>query len=243
MSEKNSFLKLINKNISEYGYHITVVSSCCTPRYAYSIGLKEMFGFELVFAGGLYFLEKDISKLFEKVVIALKKSLKVENQTVKINNGKAIRFGNVDKSWSKKMLLGVFDYYGIKEINAYQIIPDSSFFTLEIPDMSNTWEVASEPVWKWLDNDKSRPTLLPNSTVVTNISTLFGDYVLEALRCEENLWEMFSIPGPDVKEKDVRVVPLATLVGIDNTLTEILNKQVGKGAWRELENLQWQDWG
>jgi hypothetical protein len=50
MLGREKFLELIASHIKKYGYHITVVKQSELPRFAYSIGLKNIFGFELIFA-------------------------------------------------------------------------------------------------------------------------------------------------------------------------------------------------
>jgi len=45
-------IELINKNVEKFGHHITVVGSGAEPRYAYTVGVTQKLGFELLFAGG-----------------------------------------------------------------------------------------------------------------------------------------------------------------------------------------------
>jgi len=40
---KRSFKELIQRNIDQYGYHITIVGGAIEPRFAYSIGLYSQF--------------------------------------------------------------------------------------------------------------------------------------------------------------------------------------------------------
>jgi hypothetical protein len=41
MNKKQEFKKLIQSNIDQYGYHVTVIRGGLQPRYAYTIGGRE----------------------------------------------------------------------------------------------------------------------------------------------------------------------------------------------------------
>jgi hypothetical protein len=45
-----------------------------------------------------------------------------------------------------------------------------------------------------------------------------------------------------VKEEDIRVVPLGVLLGADQSLEDVLGLEVGKGIWRDANELKWQQW-
>ncbi|MBO9202785.1 MULTISPECIES: DUF4262 domain-containing protein [Niastella] len=241
MNKKQDFKEIIQSNINQYGYHITVVRSGSQPRYAYTIGLRELLNFELVFAGAIYYMYEEVIHIVNNVVIALKRN---ENLDGKIMVGSLGRFSlmPVDLSWSRLMLLGIFDYYKNDDINVYQIIPDQYHYTLDIPDMSKEWNVSSEPVWQWLVN-KWEYEVPENSTVVTNVKALLGEPITEVVRVEENEWEMFAGAGPDVDKKDMRVVSLGTILGIDSTLLPSIHLEPGKGLWRGDADFEWNDWG
>ncbi len=53
---------------------------------------------------------------------------------------------------------------------------------------------------------------------------------------------MFAGAGPDVGKEEVRVVPLGTLLGADRTLEMVTTLDVGRGVWRDREDLIWQPW-
>jgi hypothetical protein len=49
-------LEQIKHNIEKSGFHVYIVMGAGpTPRFAYTIGLRESLGAELVLAGGLYY--------------------------------------------------------------------------------------------------------------------------------------------------------------------------------------------
>lgn len=59
------------------------------------------------------------------------------------------------------------------------------------------------------------------------------------MRWENLEWELFAGAGPEVEKKDMRVVPISVMLGIDNSLDDILKLSPGKGIWREDKNDDW----
>jgi len=53
----------IRENINRFGYHVYVVSGEQQPRYAYTIGLSPKLGYEVIFAGGILFMYKEIGTI------------------------------------------------------------------------------------------------------------------------------------------------------------------------------------
>ena len=241
INKKESYLNLIKKNINDYGFHLTTVNNILEPRYSYTNGLKEKFGFELIFAGGIYYLLDDLNKIFEAIFIKLKKYENKSNLKFEINHLGTFSLLHVDHSWTKTMMLGVFDYYKIDKVDAFQIMPDKNHFTLDIPDMSKKYDSHSEAIWKWLTVEWNYK-VPKNSTVITNLKSLFGEVITEVSRWEINEWEMFAGSGPDVKNEEMRVVSLATILGIDETLIKSIDVEVGKGIWRDSLSSGWNEW-
>ena len=239
--EKKAFKELVHSNIEEYGYHITIVGGAIEPRFAYSIGLSTQFNFELVFAGGIYYLKDQVLQVFNKIVDNLRTGSWTSGGRITMDSLGEFSFLTVLKSWSKMMLLGAADYYKNANIQAYQIVPDATHFTYDIPDMSREWTVSTEPVWQWLDREW--PYNVPKtSKVITNLEALQGECITELTRWEEDEWEMFAGPGPDVQEGDIRIVSLGTILGIDNTLLQAVEHEVGNGLWRTDKDSGWHKW-
>ena len=95
--------------------------------------------------------------------------------------------------------------------------------------------------WRWLE--AKWPYAVPaGSVVVTNLRALKGEHVSEAARWEHDQWEMFSGSSDDVTDEQIRVVPLATLVGADSTLVPALALEVGKGIRRSTPRGMWKPW-
>lgn len=230
------FLEIIRKNIEKYGYHFTLVNGGQNPNYSYSIGLSEKLGFELIIAGGFKSIKENES-MFELVYQKLQCGSTVHSQ-FSLSNNDIFYLGTVDSSWCEKLMLGVFDYYKVDRITAYQIIPINK--TLDIPLMSDSG-ILNGPIWKWLHVDWNIDAP-ENSYVITDLDALEGKTITEVAKWEDHVWEMFSGPRPDVEEEDIRIVPLGTFLGIDDTLKPILNLVVGQGLWRDNKDSDWQDW-
>lgn len=239
---KQQFLDLIRSNIQDHEFHVTIVNSAIQPRFAYTIGLTRLLGFELIFAGGIIFLKNDLWLIFDTIVGQLKKHRNLLNRKVAVDNLGSFSFAPVDPSWSKIMMLGVYDYYKTDAINAFQIIPDAEHHTLDIPHMSDKWGGPSDPVWRWLD-DVWTYAVPENSTVATNIAVMMGEPITEVTRWEENEWEMFAGEGTEVEKDDMRVVSLGTIFGIDKTLISAIDLPIGKGLWRLDGDAEWNNWG
>jgi hypothetical protein len=243
MDDREKYLSQMAKNIEEYGFHLTCMNSATVPKYAYTVGLTPKLGIELVFAGGAYYLLSDLHDIFRVVAKGLPSMPgNLLNYKPEIENLGSFSLSPVHGSWSAKMALGVFDFFKNAQAAIYQIKPDTDHHTLEIPDMSLEKSDAREPVWEWLDREWDL-AVPEGSSVVTDIWALQGDKVIEVLRTEESQWEMFSLPGPDVPKEAVRVMALATMLGIDTTLHPIINLETGKGCFRSDATEGWQPWG
>ncbi|MBF4519515.1 DUF4262 domain-containing protein [Flavobacterium sp. ANB] len=233
---RSEFLNIIKTNIHDNEYHLTLVNGGQHPEFSYTIGLTEKLGFELIIAGG-FISVKDNEAIFRYIYNQLKSGHKIESE-FKLSENNVYYLSKVDSSWSKKLMIGVYDYYNLDEITAYQIISVNR--TMDIPLMSE-FKITDDPIWKWLDLDWNF-NVPKNSYIITNIDSLQGKTITELTRWEEHVWEMFSKPGPDVKEEDIRIVSLGTILGIDNTLQPILNLAVGEGLWRDNKDSEWQNW-
>jgi hypothetical protein len=242
MQDKINFLNLIKSNIEQFGHHITVVNSDTVPRFAYTIGLTQTRGFELVFAGGIYFMKDQILEIINEIASSANKHKDVNEIKFAVKNYGYFGLSQVNNSWNKLLCLGVFDYYNIKEIKTYQIIPDSSHFTNEIPNMSFIYSNETQLTWHFL-NKEWNYNVPKKSTVITNLQSMQGELITEVSRWEEDEWEMFTDSGSNVPQEEVRVVPIAVLLGIDPTLKAALNLKIGASIWRDGDEKKWIKWG
>lgn len=67
-TNREEFKEIIKSNIAKSGHHITIVTGGPDPRYGYTIGLNEKFGFELIIAGAIIFLQDDIYSIINSIV-------------------------------------------------------------------------------------------------------------------------------------------------------------------------------
>jgi len=238
---KEQFLEKIQLNIERFGFHVTLVSSHTSPRYIYTIGLTEKFNFELIFAGGIYYLKKQAFEIIDKIVAEVIKRDGTFFETVDLADLGTFSIGHVDRSWSTLLMLGVYDYYKLQDANAFQIIPDSDHSTLDVPDMSNMFDADQEPIWQW--EMKQWDINVPeNSTVGTTLNILMGAPITELTRWEEDYWEMFSDEGPDKAEAKRRFVSIGTILAIDPTIKPALNLPLEKGLIRDSKDDEWVNW-
>lgn len=236
---QTEFKEKIKNNINQYGHHITLVSDGAVPRFAYTIGVKDYLGIELIFAGGIYYMQEEIVAIINNIITQIKKFGIIDN--VIISPYGSFKLSKVNHSWSELMMLGFFDYYKTNEVEAFQIIPDVNHITLDVPDMSLDLTSSSQAIWKWLS--VSWDYLVPkNSKIITNIEALQGEKITEVMRWENDVWEAFAGAGPEVEEKDTRVVSIGTMLEIDPSLKPILDLEIGKGIWRDNTELIWHKW-
>ena len=242
MISRSDLLSIIKANIAQYGYHKTAVTGGELPRFAYTIGCKSTLGIEFVFAGGEYYSYVNTGEIIDNIVSLARSEPDWHNLSMHLESLGDFSISKADNSWGKLLVLGAFDYYDQAEIEVWQILPDRNHHTLDIPDMSQVFDVASQPVWQWLSRkwDYSIPS---NSMAVTNLKVLFGEKATEMMRWEVDEWEIFSEAGPDVPKEDRRIVPLGVLIGIDKTLELAVYLDIGKGLWRDNIKLEWNDWG
>ncbi len=237
--KQEAALEQIQSNIDQYGHHIYIVSGETEPRFAYTIGLSQRFGTELILAGAIFYMLDDVRRIINDIAVKLDSQRPIE-QTFEAASCGTFSLGNVDASWASALMLGALDFYQTTEVPALQIIPDESHKTIDVPDLSNPWNPEKTPVWQWLYKpwEFSVPS---TSTAVTNLAALRGERITEAVRWEEDGWEIFAGAGPDVTKEEIRVVPLGTLLATDQSLEPILNLPLETGLWRD-ETSEWHSW-
>ncbi len=235
-------LKSIRTNIAKFGHHNYIILGGPLPRFAYSIGLSETVGSELVMAGGCFFTADEVSRIIDVVSAQLSELSPDKCPPVMIDIGSLGVFSlrDVDASWCC-LLLGALDFYGVDHIGALQIVPAEDSWTIDVPALNRPWSAKSEPVWQWVKEPWQYP-VPKDCTVVTNLDALRGKTITEVARWEPEQWEMFAGAGPDVDKEDVRVVPLGTLLGADHSLEMATTLEVGRGVWRDREELSWHQW-
>jgi hypothetical protein len=235
---KKEALDRIRENITRSGHHVYVVSGGPTPRFAYTIGLSESTGFELILAGAVFYMKDEVVRILNEIGEQVRAQR--DRQILPVPGHGSFTLRKVHSSWATELMLGVFDYYQNHDIPALQIVPDQSHWTLDVPDMSARLSAAAEPVWRWVHEPWTYP-VPKDSTAATSLPTLRGERITEVMRWEEDEWEIFAGVGTDVSKDEMRVVPLATLVGADQSLEPAMNLPVGRGLWRDATS-GWHSW-
>ena len=238
---REAALTLIGENIARSGFHTYVVTGGGDPRYGYTIGLSQSQGAELIFAGAYFYLLDDVPKIIDKVATDLKLSGASEWRRIDLGSLGAFTLRKVHTSWASTLLLGALDYYGVKTVEALQIVPDEAHWTSDVPNLSLPWSSTEAPAWRWLHEEWTYP-VPSKSMAVTNLGALRGDRVTEVMRWEDDEWEMFAGAGPDIAQDQRRVVPLGVLLATDKSLLPIVDLPVGAGFWRDAAS-EWHPWG
>jgi hypothetical protein len=238
-AQRKQALDDIRENIARYGLHVYLVFGGPTPRFAYTIGLSESIGAELILAGAIFYMKDDVLKIIEGIAAQLKKDRDCE--VFEITGMGSFTLRRAHSSWTNEFMLGAFDYYQKREIPALQIVPDKAHWTIDVPDTSAPWSATKEPAWRWQREPWNYP-VPEDATATTDLAALRGERVTEAARWEEDDWELFAGAGPDVPKHEMRVVPLGTLVAADPSLLPVVHLDVGAALWRD-EISEWRPWG
>jgi len=237
---KKQMLDRIRENIARSGQHVYVVSGGETPRFAYTIGVSESVGVELILAGGIFYMKDEVVKILNEVALQLR--AQGDRKVFEVAGLGSFTLRKVHSSWATAFMLGAFDYYQKHNIPALQIVPDKAHWTIDVPDMSAPWSATTEPVWQWLHEPWTYP-VPKDATAATNLAALRGERITEVTRWEEDEWEMFAGAGPDVPKDEMRVVALGTLVAADESLVPVVNLAIEEGLWRDPDpDSEWHPW-
>ena len=241
MIERTQLFERIKSGIDTTGYFLMIVAGKVLPRFAYTIGGKGVFGSEVILAGAELYSRNDVANIFHHVFKELKEGVAWRDVSISIDTLGSFSRAPVEQSSCKLLALGAFSYYNEEEIEAFQILPDKNHRTLDVPDLSSEFSTEAHPIWQFLTRE-CYYRVPDSSMAITNLDVLFGIKATEAMRWEENEWEIFAGAGPDVPKEDLRIVPLAVLIGIDPSLKSLLELTVGTGLWRDDVELVWNKW-
>lgn len=223
--------------IASHGYFLVTVRQSTVPRYSYTIGLSERFGSELVFAAGTFYMLGAVREIMGQ----LAKQLLVENSFVDLGQNREFLLRPVDPSWAR-MMLWTSKYYG-HERQFLQVVPRSDAAkTLDVPNMESMHGPVGDPCWRYLEEPWTLP-IPKSSNVATNLALLRGGVAVEAGRWEPDEWEVFAHPVlTGDSRQDMRIVPIGTVLGLDNTNQPIANLAVGSCIRRESRDAPWTTW-
>src|SRR5215831_17216635 len=129
-------LEEIREHIAEFGFHTYVVTGGGDPHFGYTIGLTESLGAELLLPGTYFYRLREVSQVIKNVIGKLSGPVAWDTLSIEADSWGTFSFRPVDVSWAKALMLGAFDYYTGKTIRAYQIVPDETHWTIDVPNLS-----------------------------------------------------------------------------------------------------------
>src|SRR5579871_4869031 len=136
-AEKKQALDRIRNNIARTGHHIYVITSRTIPRFAYTIGVSESSGLELILAGAIFYMKDEVVKIIDDISAQLKTHR--DREVFEVPGLGSFTLRKVHGSWSTELMLGAFNYYQKQDIPALQIVPDKAHWTIDVPYMSAPW--------------------------------------------------------------------------------------------------------
>jgi hypothetical protein len=234
-------LNEIREHIAEYGFHTYVVTGGGDPHFGYTIGLTESLGAELILPGTYFYRLREVSIVIKSIIGKLSPPVSWDTVFVDADPWGIFSFRHVHTSWATALMLGAFDYYRGKSIEAYQIVPDEAHWTIDVPDLSQALSETQAPGWRWLKEEWKYP-VPRDSVALTDLNILRGGWMTEVMRWEEDQWEIFSGFAPDIPESERRVVPLGVLLEADKSLLPAVDLHVETGFWRDKEEPEWHPW-
>jgi hypothetical protein len=148
-------LDRIRSNIESTGHHVTLVQGGPLPRFAYTIGLSDTAGHEVVLAGGIGLLLDAVKRALNRAVAAARNQSLTADSGLAVEDVGSFRIRPVHESWATQLLLGAIDFYGRDDVRAVQLIPEGDAWTIDVPDLSVPWSAAREPIWRWLKSESA----------------------------------------------------------------------------------------
>jgi hypothetical protein len=233
-------LEQIRQNIARHGHHLYVVLGANGPRFAYTIGIRQSLGFELILAGAYFYTTDDVLRIVNEIAANLTPQRAGERSLFEVPSCGSFALHPAHSSWATMLMLGALDFYGVDESPAFQIVPDQPHCTVDVPDLREPWSPTTAPPWRWLREPWTYP-IPSKSSAITNLAALRGEHITEAVRWEDDEWELFAGAGPDVPKDELRIVPLGILLAADESLVPVVNLAIGEGLWRDAVS-DWHPW-
>lgn len=234
---KKKIARSIESNIEKYGFHVYDVLGGPLPPWLYTIGLSEQVGFELIFAGGLYFQNGERSEIVDKCA---------EAQMSKISDKFECSMGSfclcpVSASWPEELFLGAIGYYS-KKPRFLQIYPDDNWRTNEVPRLFDRWSASKFPAWRWLEEEWIYP-IPAKSWAATDTDMLGGHAKAEvACRFKNDFWEIYSRQPEEIEEQYKRLSPLGTLLALHDDIEPVIDLKSGQAIERVDGKSDWIRW-
>jgi len=239
-AKRKAALEQIREHIARKGHHVYVVVGSVIPRYAYTVGVSESIGAELILAGASFYGNDDIVEIINDIAAQLKAER--DRERFEVTEYGSFTLRKAHASWATRFMRGALDYYQVSEMPGFQIVPDGAHWTIDVPNLSTPWSATAEPAWRWLYDSCPYP-VSKQAMAATNLAALRGGRITEAKRWEEDEWEIFAGDGSNVSQDELRVLALCSLLAMDESLAPVLNLLVGEGLWRDPDaGSEWQPW-
>lgn len=230
--------RIIARNINSHGYHVYDVMGAPLPPWSYSVGLNKRLGFELIFAGGLFFSVVERAEIFDRCVARL---LQSANKKIDDEKGR-FTLVRVAGGWPDVMFTGAIEFLGHRP-DFFQIFPDEDTWTLDVPNMSKPWREENFPAWKWFHCSWNY-SVSSRSHVLMDTDLLGGIARAEVMcRFGGDYWEVYSRQPDEIADMYKRLVPLGMLFAIEDTLGDLaVNLKIGEAVERLHGETSWVTW-
>ena len=227
---RDAALARIRENITRSGVHVYSILGGGSPGFSYTIGLYPSVGAELLFPRSALFSVTDSYNVLMALFAASGEL--APGASFPVESLGTFQLQPAEESWTREMIRGARDYYDAA-VPAWQVVPPRRM--IDVPDMRRPLEEA--PAWRWLHTDWAFP--VPEaSKVLTGLDVLEGAAVTEAYRSEPEEWQLFA-EGTD-PESGCYSLPLGVLLGVDPSLSPLVEMEVGARLVRGGPGQVWQ---
>lgn len=222
------FRAQIQQNIATQSFHVTAVRASDIPKYCYTIGLSPKLGFEIVLAGRYDMTVAETTTLLRRVGDSLLRDSDLPAGVV---------LQDADASWSEKLLLGVFDYFGSQAIRCVQLRPARVSVSDE-PDMASAFVPSNQSPWRWLSAAWTYP-VPADEWVTANQAALERQTLSRVCRWDDG-FEMMSYLE-DGSTGPIYVVPMSTAIAVQPRIAEVSDLSIDECAM-PLTGSTWDRW-
>jgi hypothetical protein len=138
-------LQAIARNIAEHGCHIYVVVG--EQRFAYTIGLTETIGAELVLAGTAGYSIEEAGEILDTLSGRLTSGPE-DGRRVRVAGLGSFELRALRQVWIQGLLLGARDFYRGRVLRAFQVVPLSKARRADVPELSRAPSAAVNRAWR-----------------------------------------------------------------------------------------------
>ncbi len=223
--------KRIQETIKRAGWHISLVTGGPVPPSAHTIGLVDHRGYELLWAGGLFFARDQIQKILNTAAILVLEADEFEFR------GERFRVAAVHESWAHLLARQAYVFLGASHLDFRQVMP-LSHRTLDVPDLSRPYAEDDAGAWRWLT--RGWPFAFPRGAQVsTDLHVLSGEPVVEFERWDDALYAAHG--RRPYADADLRLAPLGTILAQDPSCEAMGLLRPGTYASRPEAGAAWAD--